>query len=539
MLATADLLYGPPSSEKFLGSLPVIRSLLARIDLVAIIDRLCPIQENKARYTHGQVIAMLIANRLTSPTPLIRVEQWARRWAVKEIFGIEPDALNDDRCGRALEALAEQADAIVGSIGAAAVTAFGIETLRFHWDMTSMSVYGAYDQADPAYATPKPGHPKDHRFDLKQVQVGVATSADGAVALLTRAYDGGAAEISQVEGALRALRELAGERRFLMVGDSKLVSYTNLRAIDAAGATFVAPASRTLVGLAELAAHDPTTATIVDWAAQRDQDKLFHERDVHRVVEGTTTLRGPKAADPPFPVRTVFSHSARRAETSATTRTKQIDKARAALVVLHRNLGTRYYPDEAAVRARVEKITAECRVGAWLRTHVDTDPDAGRPHLTWFFDPDALDLAKKADGWFALLTNQSIEEKDAAGVFLDYKGQEASERRYSAFKGPLAVDPLYVENNQRIHGLLHVVGLALLLFSLIERQARQTAGPSGKVPGLYAGRPARPTGRLLLEALADLRLVPARDGQPAYIPRPTPLQQRVLDLLGVDPTRPP
>ncbi len=234
----------------------MIRGLLAIIDLVAIIDRLCPIQENKARYTHGQVIALLVANRLTSPTPLIRVEQWARRWAVQEIFGVEPDALNDDRCGRALETLAEQADQVVGSIGAAAVAAFGIETLRFHWDMTSMSVYGAYDQADPAYATPKPGHPKDHRFDLNQVQVGVATSADGAVALLTRAYDGGAAEISQVKGALPALRELAGERRFLMVGDSKLVSYTNLRAIDAAGATFVAPASRTLVGLAN---SPPTT----------------------------------------------------------------------------------------------------------------------------------------------------------------------------------------------------------------------------------------------------------------------------------------
>ncbi|WP_045877237.1 hypothetical protein [Pseudofrankia sp. DC12] len=28
-------------------------------------------------------------------------------------------------------------------------------------------------------------------------------------------------------------------------------------------------------------------------------------------------------------------------------------------------------------------------------------------------------------------------------------------------------------------------------------------------------------------------------GQPAHLLRPTPLQQRVLDLLGVDPTHPP
>ncbi|WP_239340242.1 hypothetical protein [Frankia sp. CiP3] len=97
------------------------------------------------------------------------------------------------------------------------------------------------------------------------------------------------------------------------VGDSTLVSYTNLTAIAAAGATFVAPAPRTIVGLAALAAHDPAIATIVDWAPQREKDTLFHQRDVHRVVEGSTTLHGPKATDPPFEVRTVYSHSARRA----------------------------------------------------------------------------------------------------------------------------------------------------------------------------------------------------------------------------------
>ncbi|WP_322769704.1 hypothetical protein [Frankia sp. Cr1] len=56
--------------------------------------------------------------------------------------------------------------------------------------------------------------------------------------------------------------------------------------------------------------------------------------------------------------------------------------------------------------------------------------------------------------------------------------------------------------------------------------------------GLYFGNPARPTGRLIFEALARLRLVPARDGAPAFIPRPRPLQQKLLDFLGVDPTRP-
>jgi hypothetical protein len=56
---------------------------------------------------------------------------------------------------------------------------------------------------------------------------------------------------------MRALRRLAGPRRLLLVGDSKLVSYANLRDIMAAVVDFIAPASKTYVGAAVLAGLDP------------------------------------------------------------------------------------------------------------------------------------------------------------------------------------------------------------------------------------------------------------------------------------------
>jgi hypothetical protein len=47
------------------------------------------------------------------------VEDWARAWAVEEVFAIPPDALNDDRIGRALDAIAPKLDQLVGSVGPA------------------------------------------------------------------------------------------------------------------------------------------------------------------------------------------------------------------------------------------------------------------------------------------------------------------------------------------------------------------------------------------------------------------------------------
>jgi Domain of unknown function (DUF4277) len=91
--------------EKALGALPVVANFCQRLDLEGIVDRVCPVRE-VATLTHGQVICALVANRLTSPTPLRWVEDWARAWAVTEVFGILPEALNDDRIGRALDAIA-------------------------------------------------------------------------------------------------------------------------------------------------------------------------------------------------------------------------------------------------------------------------------------------------------------------------------------------------------------------------------------------------------------------------------------------------
>lgn len=357
--------------------------------------------------------------------------------------------------------------------------------------------------------------------------------------MLARAYDGGAAEISQVDEAMRAIRDLAGPRRFLLVGDRKLVSHRNLTAIDQAGVRFVAPAPRTIVGPAVLAKQDAATAAIVHYTPAREADLFTHQRDLHRVRDGTVTLNGPIAADPPATYRAVFAHSARRVQASRTAREAAIEKARADLARVHRNLGSRSYRDQDTVAARVAKISAERKVGRWLRVHTDTDPDTRKPLPVWHFDADTLAIDEAADGWFALLTNLTVDEADAGQVPITYKGQEAVERRYSALKGPLGVAPVFLQNPKRIHGLLHLLCLSLLVWALIEREARRAAGPGGKVEGLYARRPAVPTTLLIVRALAPMRLVPARDGQPGYIPRPTPLQQRVLDLLGVDPTRPP
>lgn len=534
-MARQRWIYGPPSVEKTLGSLPVVAQFCRRLDVAGTIDRLCPVR-SVAKLTHGEVIETLVANRLTSPMPLLRVEDWAREWAVEEVFGAVPDMLNDDRVGRALDGIAPQLDAIVGSIGARAISEFGIDVSRLHWDMTSISLQGAHDSPEVGFVQPAYGKPKDRRRDLKQVQTGLAVTGDGGIPIFHRAYDGQVAEVAQVVDAMESLREMAGQRRFLLVGDSKLVSYKNLSAMDQAGVTFVAPAPKNVVGTAVLAGCDKSAATTVDYVPERRQGRA-PERDGpdYLVHEDAMVISGPRKADPVVACRRVFVWSAGNAEAAVANRVRKLQRTTEDLDRVQRGLGGQHYKTIDKVRSKVEAIATKRRVKAYLVFAVDTD-DTGRPTLDWHFDPATLAAEEELDGWYALLTNLDPADADAGEVLVRYKGQEVVERRYGDFKGPLAVAPMFLKNNRRIEALVAVICLALLVFCLVEREVRQGIAPAKKMNGIYPeNRPMKPTGRLIFAALAGIRLLPATATGPPVIPRPTDTQLRLLELLRTDP----
>ena len=209
-------------------------------------------------------------------------------------------------------------------------------------------------------------------------------------------------------------------------------------------------------------------------------------------------------------MRRIFVHSSARASAAAASRAKKLARARDDLDRLARGLGGRFYPGEKAVTGRLRQIATSLH-GPYLRYTAGTAPGGGnsevtsaaeraggapglpgKPALTWWLDQDTIDAEAATDGWYALLT--SLDASIAATeVLLRYKGQEAVERRYGNLKGPLAVAPMILNSNRRIAALITVISLALLIFCLIEREARRSLAPQTRIDGLYNRQPARPT----------------------------------------------
>jgi hypothetical protein len=87
-------------------------------------------------------------------------------------------------------------------------------------------------------------------------------------------------------------------------------------------------------------------------------------------------------------------------------------------------------------------------------------------------------------------------------------------------------------NDGRIEALVSIVGLALLIFGLIEIDLRDQLGSHQAMPGLLPdGRSARPTGRNIFSAFQSLGLTYTSHG--IRLDRLTATQRRILSLLRI------
>lgn len=123
-----------------------------------------------------------------------------------------------------------------------------------------------------------------------------------------------------------------------------------------------------------------------------------------------------------------------------------------------------------------------------------------------------------------------------------HKGQPRLEKRFEQLKTVHEIAPVFLKNPARIEAFFTIYFLALLIQALIERELRQAMKRQllGSLP-LYPEerRCARPTTEQLLRLFSHTeRHVLHRSGRTvqAFEAAFTPLQNQVLDLLGVSET---
>lgn len=362
---------------------------------------------------------------------------------------------------------------------------------------------------------------------MRQLKAGQWLSADGALSLTGRSFDGNAGDPSALEPALAQLEALRAslsrsEPAPLLVGDSKLFSRSNVVACQRRGLRLLCPQpkdgplQRRLAGLRE---RDFKPLGYRSQQQQRQRD----DRPRSLAQAGEFELAGG------LKLRALFSLSLDDREATRAQRERQWQRLQEEIRSLHGGLPR--YTKSAEELERTAKANIERRGLSGL-VRLAIAEVGGKAQARIERDQEAIQTAMRLDGRYCLATND--DELGADELCAASKRQHLIESRFRDWKGPLAVRPLLLHNNRRIAALVALISIALLLYGLIERQVRRgLATLTQREQRLLSQRIGQASGRKILDQLSDLAAVRSRDG-PTKIAQPRPVQQLLLRLLELE-----
>jgi len=485
--------------RQHLGALPVLYELLNVLQIRQIINRHCP---TAAEVDHGTVAMVLILNRLMAPRPLFRVADWVARTVLVSVLGIPASKFNDDRLARTLDAISKHTRHIWQDVVHHALIRFDIDLSIIFYDLTAFVVHGVYSESDYV----KFGFAHNTPSDKRKVKAGLNASADGNIPAAYEMWPGNTADLATVQQNMARLCDLL-KRRGWSIDDTVIIGdRANLNDELA-----LAYQDRGLHYLAGLQAHKKVHRALLE---QHPTQQFY----AHPLSEGYWGICCP----------VVFEHAGRQVthrglvvlsgpmrSAHRQARAKQLWALHQALWEVRAKIGKPHYRTVADVQRRANTRLRNSPAGKFMRAQAYAN-EQGQVHLRWWLDRYALWKADQRDGRYLLVTNDwSLSPKQMLAL---YRQKDGLEKRFTVSKSDLRVSPIYLHKDQRIEAMLLINMLALLAYSLLERQACQN--------GLHM------TTRRIIQKLESLDVIETQCWDGSRLCRLVPVDEEQAALLG-------
>jgi transposase len=519
----------------------LVASVINDLRIVEIIDE--RVQPNEQEVVSvGEALKAMILNGLGfSNRPLMLTPQFYENLPMGLLFreGVTAEHFNRHKLGRALDTVFSYGcDVLFSEIALYACQREGIE-MRFNsLDTTAFSLTGDYpEQTNPEGLQPikiTRGHSKDHRPDLKQAVLELLVSQDGGVPILSKAWDGNASDNvvfkERAEALIDAFKK-ADTPRYL-VADSKL--YTKKSAPFLAQIPYITRIPGTLTlerKLTDQALHKPTSWVCLGPGYRYQRVDLTHYGITQRwlVIHSESALKRAK-------------------QTLAKAEKRESQKAEKQLF----HLQAQRFSSEKEARQALEKISEN------LTCHQTTSPERiehktyarkGRPGpdtpvkaIFWQIkagltvDQKKIDQLQQQKACFIVGTSIPKAELTDIEVFTAYKNQSSVEHGYRFLKDPLFfVSSLFLKKPSRIEGLIMVMTLALLVYSIAQRRLRrQLQVEEETLPNQIDIPTAKPTLRWIFQILDGVNRVTitTKGSTQVLIEGATDLRRKILRLFG-------
>jgi len=498
------------------GAFAVVLPILRRIGVAAVIDRICPIG-GQALLSHGKAVEVLILNILDSQlrAPLYKLDRWAADRHLELIYGQPARCLNDDRFGRALDAISGHIAEIETAVVSVALQQFNIDARRIHWDLTNVTFADAREESEIVCR----GYGNGRLHD-RQVQISLNATGDGGIPVRHETLAGSANQTPLGPGILGDLQQRLGRSDLIIISDRAGFSYDTIAAYRRSKAHFVGP----------LQVREPQQA-VMEAPPLDDFEELSYRSmkapdDASRAYPTTLTLGARDDRKPRHEVDALVIHTDSKAREDSKERDKHIKRASERLDDISGKLNARRYAQADYAREQLQKaVPAEvARIVRWELSGADKALS-----LRYWTDLDALEAAIAVQGRYILIYDLPGEPTPDK-VFGMYKDQHQIESRFRNLGSDLSITPIWLQKDNRIAALILVLVLALIAYTLLELCSVRA--------GLKGDTYHKLTARALLEQMKGIHLqvVRTRGSPPSQELRlPAEVRQLVRKLGFPDP----
>jgi Domain of unknown function (DUF4277) len=488
-----------------LGPLAVVAPLLEQMDVAAIIDRHLP-PDPQLEFSHGQVLRILLGARLSQPLALVNVANWAEESGAEYLWGIPADKLNDDRLGRALDALFTQRHSILASVAAHVVSAFHLPMNRLHYDTTHLLLCGAYNASEPIPTglplpptTPSTNFPPaqiTHGYaahDAKMIHAGLCSVVDdlGAVPIFGHTLSGNHNGKTGIAQQFNLLQDYLHPDPLLMISDRGTYSAAHVARLHNFGHHVLCSVpwhdfkSLFHQHRERLFWHNASYLSVEQKRRRQCNSTLPKERNELAVLRHQ--LNDPDTGAI-IPCRMIFVFSSADQKVCQNERQRSVAYLHAGLEQIAQSVARGHvsWHDPVLIHRRVVKLFGKrsaTRYFRWELVPLGAEEQAALPppqrgcrrptqRFVFHYDEAAAQADAADDGYFALLTTAPLT-RSADTLFTEFKQQCYVEQGHHQWKTPLAVRPLFLKSPERVEALVYLLKIALTAYHLLQRRYRQ------------------------------------------------------------------
>ena len=152
-----------------------------------------------------------------------------------------------------------------------------------------------------------------------------------------------------------------------------------------------------------------------------------------------------------------------------------------------------------------------------------------------------IEAEKKTLGWKAYVTDVKEEQLPLPEAVLSYRKEYRVERIFNRLKSRLNIAPFFVQRDDQVAGLTHLLMVGVRVLTLMEFGVRRSLQQEqGSLAGFYPDHPQKttdaPTAERILKAFSKIHLTLIHSGK-SLLRHLTPLsdlQKQILKRLGLD-----